>query len=301
MARSQKVADIDNYNGAQVPGYYQRTSLEEIINNFIVGYIGGEKVLQNVPRHEVAFWAQRTVQEFSYDILHSEKSIEIELGPSKTMLLPADYVNYVRITRTDSNGNTITLQPTATTKANKAVLQDSNYEMVFDQDGNQISAEESDTIAKFRTTEYDQDRRAIDYYNGFYYNDDFSYYNQKRFGLQTNLANQERTYLIDNSAGIIYFDQDFKQDDVVTLFYISDGLADNGDLANVYVPKMAEDAVYASILYNLAKLRPTAAQGAGLYKQEAKAKMRNTKIRLMNLKSEEMINVMRGKSKWIKH
>jgi len=29
--------------------------------------------------------------------------------------------------------------------------------------------------------------------------------------------------------------------------------------------------------------------------------MRNTKIRLTNYKSEEMAQVLRGKSKWIKH
>ena len=301
MARSQKVADIDNYNGTEVPGYYQRTSLDEIINNFIVGYTGDDKVLPSVPRHEVAFWAQRTVQEFSYDILHSENSIEIELGPAKTMLLPPDYVNLVRITKNDENGNTVTLKAAASTKVAKSALQDNNYDYVYDQDGEQVFTQESEAIKRFRTTRYDESRRAIDYYNGFYYNDDFTYYNQKRFGAQTTLANQESTYLLDNSTGIIYFDQDFATNDVVTLFYISDGLADNGDLSNVRVPKMAEDAIYASILYNLSKLRPSAAGAAALYKQEAKAKMRNTKIRLMNLRPEEMIDVMRGKSKWIKH
>jgi hypothetical protein len=38
-----------------------------------------------------------------------------------------------------------------------------------------------------------------------------------------------------------------------------------------------------------------------MYKKEASAKMRNTKIRLSNYKSEEMVQVLRGKSKWIKH
>ena len=301
MARSQKVADIDNYNGTQVPGYYQRTSLDEIINNFIVGYTGKDKVLPSVPRHEVAFWAQRTLQEFSYDVLHSENSIEVELGPAKTMLLPPDYVNLVRITKNDENGNTITLKSSATTKAARSALQDNNYDYVYDQNGEQVFTQESEAIKRFRTTDYDESRRAIDYYNGFYYNDDFTYYNQKRFGLQTDLANQDNTYLLDKSTGIIYFDQEFNTDDVVTLFYISDGLAANGDLSNVHVPKMAEDAMYASILYNLSKLRPSAAGGAQLYKKEAMAKLRNTKIRLMNLRPEEMIDVMRGKSKWIKH
>src|SRR6056300_1725130 len=85
-------------------GYYRRTSLEDVINNFIVAYIGEDKALAKVPRYEVDFWAQRGVQEFSYDILHSEKSIEVELSPTKSISLPSDYVNYVRSEYTDANG-----------------------------------------------------------------------------------------------------------------------------------------------------------------------------------------------------
>ena len=36
-------------------------------------------------------------------------------------------------------------------------------------------------------------------------------------------------------------------------------------------------------------------------KKERSAKLRNAKIRLSNIKLEEIVQVMRGKSKWIKH
>ena len=48
------------------------------------------------------------------------------------------------------------------------------------------------------------------------------------------------------------FDSAFKEGAMITLRYISDGLGNNGNFDNVLVPKMAEDAVYANILYNLA-------------------------------------------------
>ncbi len=64
---------------------------------------------------------------------------------------------------------------------------------------------------------------------------------------------------------------------------------------------MAEDAVMASILYNLSKLRPSAAGAAPLYKKEASAKMRNAKIRIANMKPAEMAQIFRNKAKWIKH
>jgi len=37
------------------------------------------------------------------------------------------------------------------------------------------------------------------------------------------------------------------------------------------------------------------------YKKDKSAALRNAKIRLSNLKLNEFIQVMRGKSKWIKH
>ena len=65
--------------------------------------------------------------------------------------------------------------------------------------------------------------------------------------------------------------------------------------------QLAEDAVYASMLYNLSKLRPSAAGGVALYKKEAYAKMQNAKIRIANMKVAEMTNIFRNKAKWIKH
>ena len=68
-----------------------------------------------------------------------------------------------------------------------------------------------------------------------------------------------------------------------------------------YVPKLAEDAVYARILADLSKIRPAASGAAALYLKQAKAKMNTAKIRLMELKREEMAQIFRAKSKWIKH
>ena len=100
---------------------------------------------------------------------------------------------------------------------------------------------------------------------------------------------------------IVYNPSTFANTNVIVVDYISDGIADNGNLANVFIPKLAEDALYAYMLYNLAKVRPAAAQLAALYKKEASAKLRNAKIRLSNYDLKELAQVLRGKAKWIKH
>ena len=55
-------------------GSYQFILLKDIINNFMISYVGLEKNISKVKRTEVAFHAQRGIQEFSFDTLPSIKS-----------------------------------------------------------------------------------------------------------------------------------------------------------------------------------------------------------------------------------
>lgn len=313
MAELNKIYTEKNYYAkfendvANIPadfkglGYYQRTSLEDVINNFVVAYIGDDKILAKVPEYEVAFWAQRGLQEFSYDVLHSEKSIEVELNPARQIPLPQDYVSYVKVSCVDKLGNKKPLLPGRKTGNPTAPLQDSDYDYTYDADGNIEEASASNTISRFQDPDVrDVNLEANDYYRNNYNDDNFDYFN-KKFGANPEHMSAASTFYIDKVNGVIFFDGGVKQDELIVLDYISDGLSDDGDLSKVYVPKLAEDALYAYMLYNLAKLRPSAAPGVALYKKEASAKMRNTKIRLTNYKSEEMAQVLRGKSKWIKH
>lgn len=303
MAISRKPLDVDNYsaaeggNGSAIPGYYSRVNLNDIINNFIVGYTGDGKVLPKVPRYEVAFWAQRTVQEFSYDIFHAEKNMEIELSSTLQISLPSDYVNYVDIFCLDADGNLRPLQNSKRLKPTKSASQDQDYNYIYDQEGNIIYEQTSQTLKQF--SESDIATKKQNYESDEYDVRDEAY--GAKYGSEPERANANGTYVLDLEAGKIYFDSMFGEGDIIVLSYISDGLGDNGDFANVLVPKLAEDAIYANILYNLSKLRPSASGAAGLYKKEAYAKLRNAKIRLSNMKIKEIAQVLRGKSKWIKH
>ena len=77
-------------------GDYQFISLENIINQCIVAYVGEDKIISKVKRTDVAFHAQRALQELSFDTFKSCKTQEIEIPPSLTMVVPQDYVNYVK-------------------------------------------------------------------------------------------------------------------------------------------------------------------------------------------------------------
>jgi len=132
-----KQSQSSYYNDPSDLGNYQFTSLEDIINQFLVVYVGEEKLISKVKRLDVAFHAQRAMQELSFDTFKSIKSQEIELPPSNTMILPHDYVNYTKLSWSDSSGIKHPLYPTSNTSNPFKVLQeaDGSYDFVLSTTG----------------------------------------------------------------------------------------------------------------------------------------------------------------------
>ena len=99
-------------------GDYQFTSLENIINQFMVAYVGEEKVISRANRSDIAFHAQRALAELSFDTLKSIKAQEITVPATLQMILPQDYVNYTKISCVDSAGIKHRLYPTLCNTSN---------------------------------------------------------------------------------------------------------------------------------------------------------------------------------------
>ena len=65
--------------------------------------------------------------------------------------------------------------------------------------------------------------------------------------------------------------------------------------------KFAEEAMYKWLTHAILSGKASATEGQiARLKRERFAALRNAKIRLSNLKSEELAQIMRNKSKWIK-
>jgi|TARA_R110000787_G_scaffold1201_5_gene4281 hypothetical protein len=273
-------------------GSYQYTSLEDIINNFIVGYVGENKLIGKVRRTDVAFHAQRGLAELSYDTLRSRKSQEIEIAPSLKMMLPQDYVNYVKISWHDTNGMERILYPALNTSNPTAILQDGNYDYSLDSGGNLQVASESDTWKAFKaTTPSSTGNLDAD---SDYYADMFS----GRFGLSPEKTQANGNFYIDYALGFIHFSSNLNGE-TVTLKYVSDSLGVDGDQI---VHKFAEEALYKHIAYALISASATVQEHViRRFKKEKFAATRQAKLRLSNIKLEEIAQVMRNKSKRIKH
>ena len=274
-------------------GSYQFTSIGDIINNFMISYVGLKKNIAKAKRTEVAFHAQRGLQEFSFDTLPSMKSQEIEIGPTLNFILPKDYVNYVKLVWVDSKGIERIIYPTSKSSNPLPILQDSNFEYLFDQQSSEIlTAEESETRKKFQKqkTNNTDTENLSDKLNQSGWG--------RRYGISPEQAQSNGVFYIDRVAGIIYFDSSFVGR-VVTLKYISDGLATDEEMV---VHKFAEEALYKYIAYAILSTRANTPEYlVARYKRELAATRRNTKLRLSNIKIEEITQVMRNKSKIIKH
>jgi len=112
MGLLDDTTDQQYYQGNDY-GNYQFTSLDDIITHFQIAYVGEDKIISKIRRADIAFHAQRGLQEFSFDTFKSVKAQEITVPASLTMTLPRDYVNYTKISWVDSAGIKHLLYPTS--------------------------------------------------------------------------------------------------------------------------------------------------------------------------------------------
>ena len=85
-------------------GDYRYIKLKDIVNNFIIAYVGNGKLIPHANRSEVLFHIKRGIQEFSYDISRLEKVQEIDVPPSLKIPMPQDYISYIGIHWVDTAG-----------------------------------------------------------------------------------------------------------------------------------------------------------------------------------------------------
>ena len=131
-------------------GNYQFVSLEDIINQFMVVYVGEEKIISKARKIDIAFHAKRALSELSFDTIKSFKSQEIELPPSLTMIIPHDYVNYTKISSVDNSGIKQRLYPTLGKTSNP-------FKIKQDESGNYDFAGSAGSLPDFNNGDFSSD------------------------------------------------------------------------------------------------------------------------------------------------
>ena len=282
-------------------GEYSYTRLTDVVNNFLVGYVGGGKLIPSAKRTDIIFHARRGLQEFSYDTLKSVKSTELTVPSTLSLAIPQDYVNYVKASWVDELGVLHVIYPT------NNLNQSPYYTFTQDDEGKPIQDNFDSNTEVTSQANATWDKTNPRYISGGFNNDlnnanvlDRNYTDGalgQRYGLEPQTSQKNGWFKIDERKGTFSFTSNLSGK-LILLEYISDGNAYDLD---VRIPKLAEEALYAHIIYAILSTSVGIQEYiVRRFKQERSAKLRNAKIRLSNLKLDQVIQVMRGKSKWIK-
>jgi hypothetical protein len=285
-------------------GSYQYVSLYDIVNNFLLMYYGNHSLVNNEERYKILFHAKRAVQELNYDAFKEVKALELTVASNLIYVLPSDYVNWVRISLY-KDGYLRPLTENIQVLSANAYLQDNKGFLLFDQNGNILSPQNSQ-IDFQRLTNQKKDiyLNPNSPYNGQegWYMDGLWYFQftiGARFGLNTETANFNPTFNIDKKKGVINFSSDMMEQSCI-LEYISDGM-ENGDDSLVTVNKLFESYIYAYIQYEIvnSKLGVQEYVVARARKNKS-ALLRNAKIRISNIHPGRLLMNLRGMDKMIK-
>ena len=234
----------------------------------------------------------RGLQELSFDTFKSCKTQEIELPPSLMMILPQDYVNYIKLTWSDENGIEHVIYPTSKTSNPTSPTQYPDGSYRFYANGSQHTnvsvspAISSTTWSSYNVPSSNEGGEDWDDIIG------------GRYGIDPQYAQSNGSFYIDDCTGYIHFSSNLAGKTII-LKYISDNL---GTDVEMKVHKMAEEAMYRHIAWAILNTRSNVDRNTvATYKKERFAAVRNAKLRLSNVKLEEITQILRGKSKWIKH
>jgi len=278
------------YQATAFYGGYQFVPLTSIIDQFMVVYVGEDKIIPKASKTDVAFHAQRGLAEMSFDTLKSVKALEIVVPASLTMTLPQDYVNYTKISWVDSAGIKHLLYPTSKTSNPRSLEQDANGNFLY----NTGTATENPT-----STTWSNYKSGASSGNQDNYQDD-TYWplDGSRYGLDPQHAQANGSFYIDDNTGKIHFSSNISGKTVI-LDYISDSLGTDGEMQ---VHKFAEEAMYKWISHAILAGKANIPEyQVNRFKKERFAAIRTAKLRLSSLKLEELTQILRGKSKQIKH
>lgn len=292
---------ITNYqyyeNGGVAPtqanhGSYQHVDIATIVNNYMLNYVGPDMMVDNVQRHKVRWHAKQCIKSLNYDAVKSIKVLETTIDDNLKLVMPHDYVNYVRISRL---GDGVLYPMTQNRQAFRAdaYLKDNENELLFGSDGEVLygtSRLEADRLAGTSQTE------SLDDEGNCYYS---RYAIGRRFGDDPSQMQRNPTFRVSRTNGVIDFDSTMSGETIV-IEYISDGM-EGGDDTLISVHKFFEEYMYAYITYAILDSKYGVADNVKTRaRQKQRAKYRNARVRMSAMDPNSLLMVLRGQQKWIK-
>ena len=288
--------DQQYYDDQSLHGSYQYVTLKDVINTFIVRYVGDNQEINNVARHRVIFEAKQGLRELKFDVSSSIRRIEIELDDNLEMTLPPDFVSKVRLSWVDDNGNLRPIPESYDNVITDAYLQDNEFNILYDSDGYALFGTSVAQINEDSTQNNDVTNYDIivgNPLNGLDYQENYG----GDYNLETNRSNINGWYAINDRK--IRFNRNLPRKNVV-LEYVSDGI-NLIDESLIRVHKFAEKALYSFIKYSILNNRLDSTEyRIRRAKKDWLTERQNAKIRLSKFNPQRFLQRLKGRRKWVK-
>jgi hypothetical protein len=232
---------IEYYKDSDKHGSYQYVPLKKIIDDFLFETTDDDSILKNVTRTKIIKQAKASLRDLNKEVPETPKAIEITVPENLSITLPHDYVSFHKLYLVvlDKTTNSYRLQDlNKNHKINIGVsqLQDNEYNLLFDNEGNVLTSNGSNT-----------------------YNKPYKRYEFVKGGDNTQ-ASRFGEYTIDNRKGKVAFSSDLYDKDIV-LLYRTDGL--QFDTYKEDVIKVHKDMITVlsdSIFYHLIRYKQHVSQ-----------------------------------------
>lgn len=298
------ISEYQYYNDSANYGSYQYVSLQDIVTNFMLVETGNHSLINNEERYKILFHAKKAIQELNFDAFKEVKVLQLNVDDDLRFILPPDFVNWIRISLFKDGW----LRPlTENIQVNYATqyLQSASGAIVFDVNQNIQYVDPSlineDRLNGTLKSIYLNPDSPYDGHEGWFVDGVwyFSYGVGAKFGLNTETANANPTFVIDNKTGVINFTSDMAGESVI-LEYITDGM-ESGDDSLITVNKLFEDYIYAEIKYRILRSKVGVQEYiVNRTRKERMALLRNARIRISDIHPSRLLMSLRGMDKIIK-
>jgi len=221
-------SDEDNH------GNYQWVTLKDIIDALEMEALDDDSYLKNTDRFRFLYHAKMAIKDVTKSAANQVASIEMTVPGSLVLPLMQDYVEYsmVCVVEVDNVTGSKRLQPldiNENINISIGYLQDSNGDILFDDDGYIITSDGDNAYGvpykKYQFTEAGGQSR-----------------------LDTSKLSEYGEFIIDKNRGKILFSSELSDKEVV-IFYVSDGLQAGITESQIKVHKYLEQTIKDWVYY----------------------------------------------------
>lgn len=268
----------DNY------GNYQFVFIKEIINDMLLeAEEDDDHYLKNAKEFLLYKYARDGVKELAFNVTGTVKPMAFQLDDKLQVVMPQDYVDWVRISKIDKDGFYVPLNENRNSDISRAYLRDNTNAIVFDHEGEPIELIGANVDG------------------GFIYRKTRSDYEGREFNKNYSQFSKDGEFNVNKFDGLINFSSNLV-DEVVVLEYISDGvqwdiLKDEEIKVHKFLEQPLNDYIYLRAIERRRHVSGAEKQRALLRYNKSK---HTAKKKFAGFNLAEIAKAMRGRSQWNK-